>query len=200
MKNTFKLFGVIAVALLISFVLVSCADNSPKGLAKQMYDLEQDWERAFNADDDKKMNQIEKKIDKLEERIDKLSDSDLLIYEVEYAKLAGFDIDIDTDSLFGSLNDAMNTLDSANRLLDSASNLTGTLNDAQNLLNATSNLLDTASNLTGTVNDAQNALNSANRLLESTSNMTGTMNDAQNALNEAQNALNALNSLGSFGF
>ncbi|MCL2442076.1 MAG: hypothetical protein FWD13_01255 [Treponema sp.] len=204
MKNTLKKVMVILFMAAFVFVIIGCSgkkdadavDNSPRGLAQQTFSLMQRLENSF---DENEIDRLFEQLEEIEDRVDALSYSDQEIYYDELERLMKADI-----ASTSGLDDVWGALDSATRLLDSASNLTGTLNDAQNLLNATSGLLDTASNLTGSVNDAQNALNSANRLLESTSNITGSVNDAQNALNQANSALNqannALNTLGSFGF
>ncbi|MCL2442077.1 MAG: hypothetical protein FWD13_01260 [Treponema sp.] len=87
MKNTLRMVVAITLIMVVAFAMVGC--DSPKSLAKQSLQLEKDFEKAYAADDEKKIEQLEKKQAQLTAKIEKLSMEKQLQVMAEYIKLRG---------------------------------------------------------------------------------------------------------------
>ena len=66
------------------------SNSNPKILAKQSYDLGQQFEEAYGAGDTKKIDALEKKAEELGKKVDKLSEKDQEIYLNELIKLYNY--------------------------------------------------------------------------------------------------------------
>ena len=151
MKNYFKMLGIIAIAAVIGFLMVSCGSDDPKALAKQSYDLAMQAVGAiFNPSE---AANIAKKTVSLEEKVAKLSASDKAIYDQELARLAG-------NTFGGLLNTGSDLLNSSQDALNAAQKALDSLN-VQDTLNATQQALDSLNNL-----NVQDSLNSAQKALD----------------------------------
>ena len=118
MKNLCKSFGIITVAVIVVFSLLSCGGNDPKALAKQSFDLlMQSLEAIGNA---KKTEELNKKAEKIEAKVAKLSAADRKIYEDELARLTGSAARSVLDNLM--IEDSDDALNEAVKILDNLFN------------------------------------------------------------------------------
>ena len=81
-----RLIAIIALLAVIGFSMAACNSDSPKGLAKQTYDiLKQQTEIGFT--DLEKYQSLSRQFDVIEQKVEKLSEKDQEIFAAELERL-----------------------------------------------------------------------------------------------------------------
>jgi hypothetical protein len=81
--NIFKTLGIIVLAVVIGFSMVSC--GGAKSLAKQSYEITKQAQAAIA--DTQKAAKLMEKAEAIQEKVDKLSEKDQEIYAAELSRL-----------------------------------------------------------------------------------------------------------------
>jgi len=99
---------IIAALGIIAVSIIGCWGANPKALAKQYFDLSNQYEET---DDNDKEVQLLKKMDQIEAKVEKLSDKDQGIYYDELDRLES--LASRSDAGFYNLDDVYNTINDA---------------------------------------------------------------------------------------
>ena len=89
MNKFFKILGIIILIATIGFSITACGGDSPKGLAKQAYELLIEYDKASKGGkpDKKTEENYKKKYDSLDAKIKNLSADEKKIYDAEFMRI-----------------------------------------------------------------------------------------------------------------